>query len=251
MPLTLSVVIPAKDDAPALERCLTLLDAQTLPPLEVVVVDNGSRDSTAEVALAHGARVVPEPARGIPAAAATGYDAARGEVVVRCDADSRPPADWLVRIARAFEDSPELEALTGSGDFYDLPPGRSRLHGRLYLWSYYVTMHAALAHRPLWGSNMAMRRSRWEAVSAEVHRTDPELHDDVDLSFVLGPRLVVRYDPTLRVGVSGRSLQGGELLRRRFRRAFRTLAVNWRDTPPWSRWAQRLGPARAGSPPRA
>lgn len=237
---SLSVVIPAKDDAPALRTCLVLLRRQTLAPLEIVVVDNGSADDTAAVAQAHGARVVAEHRPGIPAAAATGYDAARGDVIVRCDADSRPPADWLARIERAFAADPELDALTGSGDFYDLPVRRSPLHGRLYLWSYYLTMHAAMAHPPLWGSNMALRRRLWAQVRHTVHRTDPELHDDVDLALVLGPRLRIRYDPMLRVGVSGRSLRGGSAMRQRFVRALRTLAVNWRQLPPWSRWALRL-----------
>jgi glycosyltransferase involved in cell wall biosynthesis len=240
MTIRLSVVIPVKDDAEALERCLDALGRQTVRPWEVVVVDNGSRDGSARVALRHGARVVPEPAPGIPAAAATGYDAATGDVIVRCDADTVPPRWWLEHVAEAFEVDPALDALTGAGDFYDVRTLRARLLHRLYLATYYVTMHAAMAHAPLWGSNMALRADRWRAVSAAVHRADPELHDDVDLAMVLGPRLRVRYDASLRVGVSARSLRGGAEGRRRMRRAVRTLSVNWATAPPWERWALRL-----------
>ncbi|NMR19088.1 glycosyltransferase family 2 protein [Cellulomonas fimi] len=237
---SLSVVIPAKDDAVALDRCLRLVARQTHAPLEVVVVDNGSTDATARVAAAHGARVVPEPRPGIPAAAATGYDAARGDVVVRCDADSAPPPDWLARVAARMSADPTLDALTGTGYFYDLPRWAEPVLRRAYLGSYYALVHLALAHTALWGSNLAFRRATWHEVRHLVHRDDAELHDDIDLAFQLGPARRTAYDGALRVGVSARSLRGGAQLRRRFRRAFRTLAVNWRVEPPWERWRRRL-----------
>ena len=238
---TLSVVVPVRDDAVALERLLRLLARQTVPPLEVVVVDNASTDASAAVARAAGARVVTEASVGIPAAAAAGYDAAVGDVLVRCDADTVPPPQWLERIAAHFTADPSLDALTGTGDFYGVGPVRRALVGRLYLGSYLVAMTAALARPPLWGSSMALRRTAWEGVRTAVHRDDPETHDDVDLSMALGPRARVRYDRGLRVGVSGRSLVGAAQVRRRFRRAFRTLALGWAVMGPRQRWAVRLG----------
>jgi glycosyltransferase involved in cell wall biosynthesis len=238
VPPSLSVVIPVKDDARALTACLAALGRQSLRALEVVVVDNGCTDDSMAVARAHGARVVVEHAPGIPAAASAGYDAALGDVLVRCDADSRPPADWLVRIQQAFTDDPGLDALTGDGDFYDLGAWGPGL-ARLYLAAYYATMHAALAHPPLWGSNMAVRRQAWERARDRIHRWDPEVHDDADLAFALGPLARVRRDPTLRVGVSGRSLRGGRQVRRRFVRGFRTVAAHRTTSPPWVRWQER------------
>lgn len=245
---TVSVVIPVKDDAVALERCLRLLRSQTVQPLEVVVVDNASTDNSAQVAAGLGARVVHEPSPGIPAAAAAGYDAARGQVIARCDADSRPPADWLERIVRRMAAEPRLDALTGTGRFYDLPPGVALLTSWAYLGSYYVLVHAALGHTPVWGSNMAIRRQAWQEVSALVHRGNPELHDDMDLAFALGPRRKVRYDRGLVVGVSGRSVRGRRQLDRRVRRAFHTLRENWQILPPWTRWRTRFEGHRAGVP---
>lgn len=243
--LSLSVVIPVRDDAPALRRCLAALAVQTLAPDEVVVVDNGSTDDSAAVAREHGARVVVEPVVGIPAAAAAGYDAATGDVVVRCDADTVPPPDFLARVADAFAQDPTLDAVTGTGTFYDVGPVRAAIVGRLYLGAYYVLMHAAMAHPPLWGSAMALRREAWLRARPHVH-LDRELHDDVDLAFALGPHARIRHDRGLRVRVSGRSLVGAAQTRRRFDRAFRTLRLSWSRTPPWERWRARLADAPRG-----
>jgi glycosyltransferase involved in cell wall biosynthesis len=237
---TVSVVIPVRDDAAALRCCLHSLTRQTMAPMEIVVVDNASTDDSAAVATRYGARVVAQAVVGIPAAAAAGYDAARGDVIARCDADTVPPPDWVAHIATVMGTCPAPDAVTGSGRFYDLPAWLAALARRVYLGSYYVLVHAALGHRALWGSNMAIRRDVWEQLGGNVHRSDPEIHDDMDLSFALGPRRRLTYDKTLVVGVSARSLRGRRQIRRRVRRAVRTLRLNWRLAPPWERWHLRL-----------
>ncbi len=115
---SVSVVVPSYNDAAMLRRCLAALERQTRPADEIVVVDNGSTDSTVDVAIAHGARVVTELRRGIPQATSAGFDAATGEILGRLDADSVPPADWLERVVRSFEEDPELDVLSGPGLFY-------------------------------------------------------------------------------------------------------------------------------------
>ncbi|MGW6004853.1 glycosyltransferase family 2 protein [Oerskovia enterophila] len=236
----MTVVVPVKDDAVLLEGCLSAIGRQTRPPDEVIVVDNASSDDSAAVARRAGARVISETRPGIAAAASTGYDAVLTGIIVRCDADTLPPEDWLERVHRAFADDPGLTALTGSGFFYDLPAVRGRLARIFYLWGYYGGMRAAVGNVPLWGSNMAMRVDAWREVRRHVHRHDPLVHDDTDLSFQLGSTARVRYDPRLVVGVSGRTFESVAAVRRRFRLAWHTLAVNWADSPPWERWSARI-----------
>ncbi|GAA1002214.1 glycosyltransferase family 2 protein [Subtercola frigoramans] len=79
--LSVSVVIPAKNDAVALARCLEALERQTRRPDEIIVIDNASTDSTADVARIAGARVLAQIVPGIPAAAGAGYDAARCDII--------------------------------------------------------------------------------------------------------------------------------------------------------------------------
>lgn len=237
-----SVVIPVRDDAQALDVCLSLLARQTVAPLEVVVVDNASTDASVAVAHRWGAVVVGEPRVGIPAAAATGYDAAKGAVIARLDADSRPGPRWVQAVAERMSADPGLDALTGTGRFHDAPRGLRTAASVVYLGSYYVLCHLALGHTTLWGSCMAMRSSTWQAVRRDVERDDAEVHDDLDLAFRLGPGRRIRFDRSWRVGVSARSLRGRRQRRRRLDRAWRTLRLNWQVSPPWERWRNAYRP---------
>lgn len=244
----ISIVIPVRDDALQLERCLLALSRQTVRPVEVVVVDNASADDSAAVARRHGARVVAEPTVGIPAAAATGYDAAAGAIIARLDADSIPPPHWVERIDALLRRHPDAVAVTGVGVFRDAPVGLRHLLAVAYLGSYYVLGAAAAGHHVLWGSSMAVRRESWQQASGRVHR-DRELHDDMDLALVLGPGARIVLSPRLIVGVSARSLRGASQVRRRFDRALRTLRVNWQEAPPWQRWAAALSRHAPGGRP--
>jgi glycosyltransferase involved in cell wall biosynthesis len=91
----LSVIIPACNEAPVIGRILDEIHALGLTDYEIVVVDDGSSDGTAEVARAHGARVIRHPYNiGNGAAVKTGLRQARGGRVVLMDGDGQhQPAD--------------------------------------------------------------------------------------------------------------------------------------------------------------
>ena len=100
-----SVVVATRDRPAALERCLEALARQTIPMLEVVVVDDGSRDPAAvDAAVARAcpsARVVRAGGRGPAAARNAGMSAARGAVVCFTDDDCEPDPEWAARLAAA------------------------------------------------------------------------------------------------------------------------------------------------------
>jgi dolichyl-phosphate beta-glucosyltransferase len=110
--ITLSLVIPAFREAarlgPSLQRVARWLEAWG-QPAEVVVVDDGSRDETAEVARAHAPlfarlRVLRHAAnRGKGAAVRTGVLAAQGRLVAFADADLAAPIEALSRLLAALE----------------------------------------------------------------------------------------------------------------------------------------------------
>lgn len=246
---SVTVVIPVRDDASLLRRCLEALDRQTWPPDEVIVVDDGSQDASGDVAADHGARVVSQSPRGIASASAAGYDVARGDLIARLDADSLPPDDWLERLLQVLIDDASIDAVTGDAWFLHASPRVRRRAASVYLGAYRAVLLPTLGHTPLFGSNMAFRRDVWSQVAAEVHRDDDLLHDDLDLSFHIGRTRRIRHVRGAPVGISARPLRlDGDLLHR-VRRGFHTVVVHWpRDFPPL-RWCVRARALRARATP--
>lgn len=86
---TLSIIIPAKDEAPRLEALLPKLRA-IYADAEIIVVDDGSSDNTKALGKTHGVKVVSHPYNmGNGAAVKTGARHARGELLVFMDADGQ------------------------------------------------------------------------------------------------------------------------------------------------------------------
>jgi glycosyltransferase involved in cell wall biosynthesis len=241
---TISVVIPCYNDAVFLKICLAALARQQRAPDEVIVVDNASTDATAEIALSAGARLVAAPQRGIWPAAASGYDAVSGDVIARLDADSVPPPDWLVRIESALAQCPETDIVTGPGDFYGCSRLVAWLGGTFYIGGYFFWMPFWLGHRPVFGSNFAMRRSVWLESRLQVHRDRDDIHDGLDLSLNLNPSVRVRYDRSLRVDICGRPFDSWSGFARRVRWGGRTLLQGWPADNPWRRHATRYAVRR-------
>jgi len=106
-PLTVSIVFPALNEEAAIARCVDeAMEALGQNGLrgEVVVVDNGSTDRTAEIARRGGARVVTEPRRGYGAACLRGLKDATGEFVLLLDADATYPVEMVGEFVRAMRD---------------------------------------------------------------------------------------------------------------------------------------------------
>ena len=98
--MQLSIVLPAKNEAEGLRRFLPALRAAH-PLAEILVVDDGSSDTTAEVARAAGATVLSNPySLGNGASIKRGARAAQGELIVFMDADGQhQPGDVAVLLA--------------------------------------------------------------------------------------------------------------------------------------------------------
>jgi glycosyltransferase involved in cell wall biosynthesis len=108
---TVSFVVPVHNGAVYLGECLQSILAQTVPPLEVLVVDDGSTDASAEIASACGAPVVSlrQRHRGQAAARNRGVAAAQGELVAFLDADDCIPPEKLERQIERFRTRADLQ----------------------------------------------------------------------------------------------------------------------------------------------
>jgi glycosyltransferase involved in cell wall biosynthesis len=102
-----SVVIPALNCADTIDATLHALQSQVGwrgGNVEILVVDNGSHDCTAERAAACGATVLHEPTPGVSAARNCGLRAARGDIYINIDGDTVPARTWLRELVKPFDD---------------------------------------------------------------------------------------------------------------------------------------------------
>ena len=118
-----SVVVPTHDRAGYLDVTLQSLAEQDIAePYEVIVVDDGSSDSTPSVVAAAGARSLRhDPPRGANAARNAGVAAAAADLIALVDDDVRAPSGWLRALVEGARRHPDADALGG--------PIRARLEG--------------------------------------------------------------------------------------------------------------------------
>jgi GT2 family glycosyltransferase len=97
-----SVIVAAYNAASTLARCIESLTRLRYPAPEIIVVDDGSADSTAAVAELAGVRTLRLPHQGLAAARNAGAAEARGRIVAFIDADAEADCDWLYHLAEAI-----------------------------------------------------------------------------------------------------------------------------------------------------
>jgi succinoglycan biosynthesis protein ExoO len=122
--MRVSVVIPAFNVEQCVDRAVVSALHQTMPPLEIIVVDDGSTDATIEVVnrLKHShpsIRIITHPRNRGPAAARnSGITEARGEWIAILDADDRFEMDRLRYLVRHAQEL-RLDLVADNMAFYD------------------------------------------------------------------------------------------------------------------------------------
>src|SRR6201997_1446900 len=101
-----SVVVCAYNAERTIDRCLASLAALNYPDYEVIVVNDGSRDRTLEIAEGYGfCRIISQPNKGLSVARNVGAEAASGEIVAYTDSDCVADPDWLSYLVAKMEAS--------------------------------------------------------------------------------------------------------------------------------------------------
>ncbi len=108
IPTQISVVIPALNEEEGIEGTIAAIPVEELAQMgyntEILVVDNGSTDRTAELAREAGAKVVFEPRRGYGRAYKTGFANARGDIIATADADLTYPVEDVPKLVSMLQE---------------------------------------------------------------------------------------------------------------------------------------------------
>jgi len=175
---SISVVVCAYNAAETLDECLTHACALDYPGLEVVVVDDGSTDATAEIAARYPVRLVTIDHAGLSTARNEGLRVASGDLVAYLDSDAYPPPEWPYYLALGM-DAPDVGGVGGP----NVPPRHDPPAAHRVAHAPGGPLHVLLSddraeHVP--GCNMAF----WREVLLEVGGFDPiftSAGDDVDV----------------------------------------------------------------------
>lgn len=117
-----SFVIPTRNQAPFIAKCLDSCLAQGLSDFEVIVVDGGSTDGTQDVLASYGDRVqwTSEKDRGQSDAVNKGVRAATGDVIAWINSDDYYASpDAVGRLLKLFADDPTVDIAYGDGTMVD------------------------------------------------------------------------------------------------------------------------------------
>lgn len=195
---SMTVVVCAYNAEATLDECLEHTCRLDYPNLEILVVDDGSTDRTAEIAERHpAATLVRIPHAGLSAARNVGLHAAQGDIVAYLDADAYPGPEWPYYLALGF-DSRTVGGVGGP----NVPPPSDAAAAALVAAAPGGPVHVLVAddraeHVP--GCNMAF----WRDVLLEVGGFEPvytAAGDDVDVCWkVLDKGWEIGFHPAAQV----------------------------------------------------
>lgn len=205
-----SIIVPARNEADFLQATLDAIKNQiTDVPFEILVVDNGSVDSTAEVAKKAGVPVIYEPIAGLPQARERGRLAAQGEYLIYVDGDTILPPNYVEEMHRALAKNPSAVGATNPVWFYD---GNFRQNSLVYFYFGLIYRVQTIGLKLSGGSNQLIGGSFAASAGALAKIGGFNTHikfwgEDTEISKRLGRLGKIIFLPQLRVATSARRFQ--------------------------------------------
>jgi len=185
--LTVSIIIPVHNGGRAFIRCLKALLYSRTQPDEIIVVANGCRDRSAEIARLSGAQVIDlSQAVGPAAARNAAAGKARGDLLFFVDADVALHPESLGTVRALFQVHPELSACFGSYD--DNPPEKNFFSQYKNLFHHFMHQQGQPQATTFWAGCGAVRRT----VFAELGGFDESYRQPAIEDIELGYRLIAR-----------------------------------------------------------
>jgi glycosyltransferase involved in cell wall biosynthesis len=181
--MNVSVVIPVYNEEKYIKGCLDSLVIQEEKPDEIIVVDNNCTDKTIEIVKKYkNIEILKETAQGMTPARNSGFNQAKYEIIVKCDADSILPSDWIKNIKNDFIQNPDAVAVSMPIKLNDICLiGHSTIP--FYIYIFIPMLMTGFYY--LIGPGYAIKKTAWNKIRSEICLDDKKVHEDIDISFHL------------------------------------------------------------------
>ena len=180
----ISIIVPVYNGGKFLDQCLDALTASSYQSYELIVVDDGSTDDSAEISRQKGARVLQTPRRqsGPAAARNCGAQKAQGGILFFVDADVVVQQKTVAQIAADFLEYPDIAAVFGSYD--DSPAESNFLSQYKNLYHHFVHQQSSSNAATFWAGCGAVRREVFTTVGGFNERQYPKPSiEDIELGY--------------------------------------------------------------------
>lgn len=181
--LFVSIIIPVFNADRYLDQCLRAINTSSYSNYEIIVVDDGSTDDSAELARKKGAIVFQLPHQSGPAAARNyGTQKAQGEILFFVDSDVLVQSGTVGRVVADFQENRDIAAVFGSYD--DSPAENNFLSQYKNLFHHFIHQESSSEAVTFWAGCGAVRREVFEKVGGfnEKRYTRPEI-EDIELGY--------------------------------------------------------------------
>lgn len=173
-----SIVIPVYNGSKYLGKCLDAISASAYKSYEIIVVDDGSTDNSAEIARKRGATVLQLSRQSGPAAARNfGTLHARGEIILFIDSDVIIRRDTFALVVSNFQHNPDIVAVFGSYD--DEPQEENFISQYRNLFHHFHHQHSDTEAFTFWAGCGSIRKKVFEEMGGfnQKRYTKPSIED--------------------------------------------------------------------------
>lgn len=202
--MKVSVVIPVYNEEKYIKNCLDSLLIQEEKPDEIIVIDNNSTDRTIEIVKKYkNIKIIKEAIQGMTPARNAGFNHAKYEIIVKCDADSVLPTDWIKNIKNDFSQNSDTVAVSMPIKLSDIGSvGKSTIP--FYIYMFIPTLMTGLYC--LVGPGYAIKKTVWNKIKDKICLDDKKVHEDIDISLHIKKHGKIFHDRKNAVSSSARRI---------------------------------------------
>ena len=155
----LSIIVPAYNEEATIANTIKGLQAQTYKNIELIIINNNSKDKTLEIAKKLTDKVFTETKQGYIHAVLRGAAESTGDLITFCDADSFYPTNWAEKVVNEFEKDDNIVVVYGPANTHDASKLQNWLNGIGYILFLYISKLFRLDNTA--GFNFVMKKSAY------------------------------------------------------------------------------------------